>query len=280
MIQRTDKLCPAGFTLIELLMVIAIIAIIAAILMPALTRARERARGAYCLNNLKQLTLAWELYADEHEQYLPYNVGMNGSSFRTPLNWVNNVMTWDLSPDNTNSTTITGASLDPYAGGAINVFRCPSDTVLSTPQAGAGWPARLRSYAMNAMVGNAGNFSTNGFNINNPGYRQFFKLTQMPHASEIFVFIDEQADSINDGYFLNKDADNNWGVSEWLHLPASYHNRSATLGFGDGHAELHHWNDPSTLLPVQPAVPFLPVGIPPQETADADWLLEHMSIEN
>src|SRR5580698_2548094 len=96
-----------GFTLIELLSVIAIIAILAAILLPALSSARERSRGIYCLNNTRQLTLAWQLYADDHEGLLPYNLGMAGSSYRTNINWVNDVTTWDLSSDNTNLATIT-----------------------------------------------------------------------------------------------------------------------------------------------------------------------------
>src|SRR5208337_3348822 len=95
-----------GFTLIELLVVIAIIAILAALLLPALSKARGRAEGISCLNNTRQLALAWQLYADDHDEFLPYNLGMNGSSFRTNLNWVNNVMTWDLSSDNTNLATI------------------------------------------------------------------------------------------------------------------------------------------------------------------------------
>ena len=85
-----------GFTLIELLVVIAIIAILAAILLPALSRAKGQAQAILCLNNTKQLTLGWQMYADDFENRLPYNLGMAGSSFRTPLNWVNNVMTWGL----------------------------------------------------------------------------------------------------------------------------------------------------------------------------------------
>jgi prepilin-type N-terminal cleavage/methylation domain-containing protein/prepilin-type processing-associated H-X9-DG protein len=271
----------AGFTLIELLVVIAIIAILAALLLPALSKARERAEGISCLNNTRQLALAWQLYADDHDGFLPYNLGMNGSSFRTNINWVNNVMTWDLSSDNTNMATLTGASLGPYVNGATSIYHCPSDRALSTIQHTAGWDRRIRSYSMNAMVGNAGTFSTNGVNINNPNYTQFFKITQIPRSSEIFVFLDEHPDSIDDGYFLNKDADTTYGTSdEWIDLPASYHDNSTAFSFADGHASLHHWIDPNTIRPPQPNAADLPIAVPVSASADFHWAIQHMSIEN
>jgi prepilin-type N-terminal cleavage/methylation domain-containing protein/prepilin-type processing-associated H-X9-DG protein len=279
-----------AFTLIELLAVIAIIAVLAAILLPALAAARERSRGVFCLNNTRQLTLAWQLYADDHEGILPYNLGMAGSSFRTNINWVNNVMTWDRSPDNTNVATITEASMGPYVVGVTSIYHCPSDQTLSATQSEAGWSARIRSYSMNAMVGNAGTLSANGFNVNNPGYKQFFKMSQIPSPTEIFVFLDEHPDSINDGYFLNQEprpsgattgaSSSSILTSQWHDLPASYHNRSTAFSFADGHAVLHHWLNSSTFLPVTPE-PYLPIEIPSTpsgEEADFEWVLTHMSV--
>jgi prepilin-type N-terminal cleavage/methylation domain-containing protein/prepilin-type processing-associated H-X9-DG protein len=260
-----------GFTLVELLVVMAVIAILAALLLPALRLAKGRAQAILCLNNTKQLAVAWQLYANEHDDMLPYNLGMAGSSFRTDLNWVNNVMTWDLSPDNTNLATITQASLGPFIGGNPGIFRCPSDTVLSDVQSAAHWQARIRSYSMNAMVGDAGDFSTNGYNVNNPYYTQFFKLTQIRHPSEIFVFLDEHPDSISDGYFLERSY-----YPEWQHLPASYHNGSAAFSFADGHAALHRWLVASTLKPPAPDVANLPIQLTNSST-DFDWVLEHLS---
>jgi len=276
---------PAGFTLVELLVVIAIIAVLASLLLPAFAKARGRAQAIICLNNTKQLGLAWLLYAGDQNDRLPYNLGMAGSSFRSNLNWVNNVMTWDLSPDNTNTATLTAASLGPYASGVTRIYRCPNDQALSTIQRAAGWPARIRSYSMNAMVGNAGQFSATGVNVNNPGYTQFFKLAQIPAPADIFVFLDEHPDSITDGYFLNKAPNYAPGTysasastpAEWLHLPATYHNDSTAFTFADGHAALHHWQDPNTVRPPAPDAANLPIALPAAATQDFYWMLEHMS---
>ena len=283
---------PAGFTLIELLVVIAIIAILAALLLPSLSKARERAQAISCLDNTRQLDLAWQLYTDDHDGFLPYNLWMNASSPRTNINWVNNVMTWGVpDPDNTNTTTITDASLGPYIGGQTGIFHCPSDHALSATQSEAGWSARIRSYSMNAMVGNVGTLLVNGVNTKNPGYKQFLSTTQIPRPAEIFVFLDEHPDSIDDGYFLDKDAvavngpDNavSTAADEWTDLPASYHNQSAAFSFADGHASLHHWLKSSTVRPPAAFAANLPIQISAtnaDENADFDWVLGHMSIEN
>jgi prepilin-type N-terminal cleavage/methylation domain-containing protein/prepilin-type processing-associated H-X9-DG protein len=264
-----------AFTLIELLVVIAIIGILSAILLPALSQAKGRAQAIPCLNNTKQLTLAWQMYADDFESQLPYNVGMAGSSFRTPLNWVNNVMTWGLDPDNTNTATLTGASLGPFVSRSTAIYRCPSDHVVSPVQSAAGWDGRIRSYSMNAMVGNAGDFSTNGFNVNNPDYVQFFKITQIPQPTEIFVFLDEHPDSINDGYFLERDY-----YPEWHDLPATYHNGATAFSFADGHSSLHRWTQSTTSRPPLPDAANLPIRIPPNGKDDLEWVLDHMSVDH
>lgn len=276
-----------GFTLIELLVVIAVIGILSAFLLPALSKARERALAVICLNNTKQLELATAVYASDNEERLPYNLGLVGSSYRTNLNWANNVLTWDLSSDNTNTATLTQASLGPFVGGNVNVFRCPSDQTLSSIQKSAGWPARIRSYSMNAMIGDAGNFTVSGYNVNNPDYTQFFKTTQIPHPSDIFVFLDEHPDSINDGYFINKAPQNGYGSSyynkaQWTDLPASYHNRATAFSFADGHAALHRWQHPLTVRPPVPNAANLPLAIPSNPASaltDFTWVLEHMSVD-
>jgi prepilin-type processing-associated H-X9-DG protein len=119
--------------------------------------------------------------------------------------------------------------------------------------------------SMNAQVGNPGDL-TNRFN---PLYLQFFKMPQIPSASGIFVFLDEQADTLNDGFFVNRLDDYVWG-----NLPGSYHNGAANLSFADGHLELHRWLVPATIRAVSRARidPF-----PASPTTDFEWLKSHTS---
>jgi prepilin-type N-terminal cleavage/methylation domain-containing protein len=275
----------AGFTLIELLVVIAVIAILSGLLLPALAKAKTRAQSVICLNNTKQLAVGWLMYANDHEDRLTCNLGGNAAA--TNLNnWAAGVMDWDLTPDNTNSALLTRSALSFYVGKSAPVYRCPADFILSGIQKQAGWQYRVRSYSMNASVGDAGSFSSAGFNVNNPGYVQFFKLTRIPKPVDIFVFLDEHPDSITDGYFVNKvyAAPQTYGYPpayydpEWLRLPASYHNRAGCFTFADGHAEIHKWQNPSTCPPSQPNASGLPIQVPAGQTADFDWVAARMSI--
>jgi len=271
-----------GFTLVELLVVIAVIAVLASLLLPALNRAKSRAEGIFCLNNTKQLLLAWQVYADDHTGLCVYNVGGGGSrgiapSSKLKLNWVDNIMSWNADSDNTNVTTISDASLGPYTR-SVSIYRCPSDKVLSDAQRQEGWQARIRSYSMNAMVGDAGEVSKSGVNENNPGYVQFFKVSSIPKPWRIFIFLDEHPNSINDGYFLNKWPAPPYNDMEWIDLPASYHNGGAKFSFADGHAESHRWQNASTKQPVFPESFILPMDVPPGEDADYRWTISRMSV--
>jgi prepilin-type N-terminal cleavage/methylation domain-containing protein/prepilin-type processing-associated H-X9-DG protein len=266
-----------AFTLLELLVVIALVALLSSLLLPVLAGARSKGQTILCLNNHRQLILAWQLYADDHDDALPYNLG-DEETRRTVaagryLNWVNNVMTWELDADNTNIALLSVGGLGPYVQGAARLYACPADTALSDLQRQAGWSGRVRSISMNAMVGDAGAFTTGGTNVNVPGYRQFFRQSQIPDAARIFVFLEEHPDSINDGYFLNKP----W-TWEWIDLPASYHRGAGNLAFADGHIETHQWLLSSTRPPARPDAAPLPLALKAEERADFDWLMERTSV--
>lgn len=249
-----------AFTLIELLVVIAIIAILAGLLLPALAGAKSRAQGAACLANVKQLSLAWFLYADDNDDLLVNNHGKPETAAKRRT-WANNVQDWGNSADNTNILFLTDSLLGPYTGRSAAVFKCPSDKSIA-----ANGP-RIRSFSMNAMVGDPGEL-TNQFN---PDYVQFFRVTQMPDPAATFVFLDEHPDTINDGFFVNRLNDYAWG-----NLPASYHHRSANLSFADGHTETHRWVVGDT---VRPPVPGGVGGtIPASPPADFEWLKQRTSV--
>ena len=267
-----------AFTLVELLVVVAIIGILAALLLPAVGRAKARATAISCLNNTRQLSIAWQLYATDHNDVLPYNLAGVASAgaveANTNLNWVSGVLDWELSADNTNTANLTESGLGSYASRSTSVYRCPSDNVLSTRQRNAGWERRVRSYSMNAMVGNAGEVSVGGSNKNNPDYVQFFKLGTIPHPESIFVFLDEHPDSIDDGYFINRAS-----TYQWNDLPGSYHDGGASFAFADGHSELHRWKEASTKVPARPDVVVLPRSIEKKEAADYYWVIYRMSVD-
>lgn len=264
--------------MLELLVTITIMTSLAALVLPTLAAAKAKAKAVSCLNSQRQLTLACLLYTGDFDDALPYNMGANEIKRLVAnnrfLNWTSSIMSWELDADNTNTVLLTQGGIGPYTSRSAKIYKCPSDFAVSDIQARAGWSGRVRSFSMNAMVGNAGQYSRGGTNINNPDYRQFFKLGQIPKPSEIFVFIEEHPDSINDGYFLNK-ADQ----MEWTDLPASYHHGGANLAFADGHLEAHQWRLASTKPPAKPDAAALPMPLGPTDQTDFDWLMERMSLD-
>jgi prepilin-type N-terminal cleavage/methylation domain-containing protein len=276
-----------AFTLIELLVVIAIIAILAAMLLPALTRAKLKTQGIQCMNNHRQLMLAWRMYAEDNHDVIVYSTADPGGPY-APYSWVQGVL--DFSPGNPSnwdvSQDIKKSPLWQYCGNSAGIWKCPADQSTVQPSSGpfAGQTvARVRTMSMSIWVGgwkqNDGSVTDAG--CSGPQWRVYSKLTDMsnPGPTQTWVLTDEREDRINYGNMFTDMTGFPNGWKSWqfhYDMPASYHHRASGFSFADGHAEIKKWRDDRTMPPVEKNGNWSAIAyVPSPRNQDIAWLQEH-----
>jgi prepilin-type N-terminal cleavage/methylation domain-containing protein len=244
-----------GFTLIELLVVIAIIAVLAALLLPALSKGKLKAQGIQCMNNHRQLCLAWRMYSDDNNERLLYASEDPRRQETVAATWVTGWLQW-WNPENPvnwdPNNDITKSPMWPYCGNNLSIWRCPADRSFVMVKGEA--KPRVRSMSMNFYLGGFGGWDASE-SIDTGSYKLYFKQSDLanPGPGNVFVFLDMRPDSIDVGNFAVRmtgwpDKPGSYGFYD---LPGFYHHLACGFSFADGHSEIRRWRDSRTTPPLQ-----------------------------
>jgi prepilin-type N-terminal cleavage/methylation domain-containing protein/prepilin-type processing-associated H-X9-DG protein len=225
-----------AFTLVELLVVIAIIAILASLLLPTLSRAKMKAQQAACLNNLRQLQTGWLVYTDDHGNVMPFNDNRITSLSRntsTTNGWVSGDAT--VSAD---LSYIEQGTIYPYVGNP-GVYHCPSDDSLITHSN----VLRARSYALDYYLNGSIDPEFSAYLPPDAAATVVVKHSGISHPALAFAFLDENANTIEDGVYLLFRAPD----ETWQNAPSDRHSQGANFSFTDGHCEHWKWRAPKQM---------------------------------
>jgi prepilin-type N-terminal cleavage/methylation domain-containing protein/prepilin-type processing-associated H-X9-DG protein len=253
--RRLNQTVRRAFTLVELLVVIAIIAILAALLVPALSSAKARAVTTHCLSNMKQFGLTFHLYAGDNNDLVPANLG--GAGVPVGKTWVEGIETAG-SPDCTNVTFLKQSLITAYIP-STELWRCPAST--DEVDFGGQQYGRVRTLSMNHFLGPP--WAT-------AHAKTYRRLSEIGLPSDMFVFIEERTDTINDATFSSRATFDETQPATWemVDLPAVLHKRGCNISFADGHIETHHWQDSRTVEAVHDNTPM-------PGSLDVLWIEQH-----